>query len=250
VTPAAADALVRVYACFSAIGKPPTNEYVFATVRKAGHRVSDAEGKAILSAARLRVHAPEPPLESRGHAPDPPGPAPATCTRPRITKELSKPLPIVLPGFQETSSLGDESPKAKNERKPNPPYDLAVWFRSEAVERGLIPAHKLGEAATQAAVRADLAEAKNLLDCYPPAEVKARAIRFLDAVQAGTFERAATVRSFALAWEWKGVGDRPALRVVQSAAQDGPRAYDDNFTRSPLAKGPIAWGEPVNRPLR
>jgi len=243
-------------ALLEALGEKPSIRTVAAVIAagsKKGRAVRWTEIAATLKVlpGNTSGNSPAHPGNYSEHAGQHPGNTPARLReRPRITKESSKPLPIVLPGFQETSSLGDESPKAKNERKPNPPYDLAVWFRSEAVERGLIPVHERGEKATASAMRADLEKAKILLDSYPPAEVKARAIRFLDAVQAGTFERAATVRSFALAWEWKGVGDRPALRVVQSAAQDGPRAYDDNFTRSPLAKGPIAWGEPVNRPLR
>lgn len=85
-------------------------------------------------------------------------------------------------------------------REPNPPWDLASWLFSEALDLGLYA----DDSKREIVCRADLKAAKELLDAHPRREIAKRAKRLLRGVVEG--ERVSfSVRSLLKAWDYSFV---------------------------------------------
>ncbi len=123
MTEATKDALLKVYRVLAEIGKPPTNNYVFAIVRGSRHRFTDKEGKDVLAQARSQGRAPGPPLDSRSHAPGPPDAAPAS--RARGSQRNLDIVPYVQGSIPLPSGNGHAAPP------PEPGWvtELRGWYR-------------------------------------------------------------------------------------------------------------------------
>jgi hypothetical protein len=108
------------------------------------------------------------------------------------------------------------SPRGAPKRKPPRNWVLADWFRLQALERGLILKHRLGDKEAAEDIKADLRAAASLIATYGgddagTQEIALRAKRYLDALATGEITHGSpSVRGLGKAWGYQCVANPDA----------------------------------------